>query len=89
MTVVLWPPDKRLLPQYKTPKYFLFFFFRLTLCKDNKSCLSTFDTQTSVTIVTPADGIVKGMASFRYFTIILLLTSSINQGPVVRRPISA
>ena len=60
LTAVLWPPEKRLLPQ----KYF-FFFFRLTLCKDNKSCLSTFDTQTSVTSVTPLDGIVKGVASFR------------------------
>ena len=61
LTAVLWPPEKRFLPQ----KYFLFFFFRLTLCKDNKSCLSTFDTQTSVTSVTPLDGIVKGVASFR------------------------
>lgn len=48
-----------------TPKVFFVFFFRLTLCKDNKSCLSTFDTQTSVTSVTPLDGIVKGVASFR------------------------
>jgi len=49
---ISWSPDNR--------------FVRLTQCSDKTSCLSTFDTQTSVTTDIPLDGIVKGITSFRY-----------------------
>ncbi|KAL9953442.1 hypothetical protein ACROYT_G040863 [Oculina patagonica] len=50
-SLISWSPDNR--------------FVRITQCDDKISCLSMFDTQTSVTTGIPLDGIVKGIASSR------------------------
>ena len=49
-----------------TPLFIYFYYFlsfRLTQCKENKCSLSTYDTQTLVTTMTPLDGIVKGIGN--------------------------